>query len=253
MRSCEEYAELISRLADDDLSDAETADVQAHIECCESCRALFLAFSSLSDYIENELEEPSEELHENIMAGIRRSRLEAVKTEKAMRKKLFSAVAAVAALAVICYTVPLFSHFGNKVSSKTAASGTEYQAVYESASEEAAEESLVLGDTARANSAPALFAASAEDSAMPEFCDIIFLLGDDSKAFESLLEKANPLDGGKIPEGWSCCHEVVVERTGIEYVVYCFEDSVCISDIDGNCYSLEAVGSAEIHSAIGIN
>ncbi|MBQ2960986.1 MAG: zf-HC2 domain-containing protein [Oscillospiraceae bacterium] len=73
MNNCELYQELISRLVDGELSRNEYAALEAHMENCAECSAMYAVFASLSDIIGGEDEPLPEDLHENIMAGVRRS------------------------------------------------------------------------------------------------------------------------------------------------------------------------------------
>lgn len=73
MNNCDKYQELISRLVDGELSRDEYAALDAHMENCAECSAMYAVFASLSDIIGGEDEPLPEDLHENIMAGVRRS------------------------------------------------------------------------------------------------------------------------------------------------------------------------------------
>ena len=73
MNNCEMYQELISRLVDGELSRREYAALDAHMENCAECSAMYAVFASLSDIIGSENEPLPETLHDNIMAGVRRS------------------------------------------------------------------------------------------------------------------------------------------------------------------------------------
>lgn len=48
MKDCEYYREKISCLMDGELSPEETAGLEAHIEGCPECRALYEAFTAVS-------------------------------------------------------------------------------------------------------------------------------------------------------------------------------------------------------------
>ena len=75
MKDCGYYQELISRLIDRELSAEEGAELAAHARECADCRAVYTAFSSLSDMLNERLVEPPEELSENVMANLRRREL----------------------------------------------------------------------------------------------------------------------------------------------------------------------------------
>ena len=72
MNECELYQELISRLVDGELNKNEYAALKEHMENCSDCSAMYAIFASLSDIIGSEDEPLPEDLHENIMAGVRR-------------------------------------------------------------------------------------------------------------------------------------------------------------------------------------
>lgn len=58
MNSCEEYQELISRLADGELSADEEAKLRTHIETCPQCSKLYAAFTAISSAAAEDLEAP---------------------------------------------------------------------------------------------------------------------------------------------------------------------------------------------------
>ena len=72
MKDCAYYQELISRLIDRELTLEEGEELAAHARSCPECQAVYKAFSTLSGTLSDELEEPPEELAENVMAQIRR-------------------------------------------------------------------------------------------------------------------------------------------------------------------------------------
>ena len=77
MNGCSRYQEMISRMLDDDLSQSEKNELAAHVKRCPDCAAVYVAFRSLSESLSEDLVEPSPDLHEKIMADVRR---EAVRT-----------------------------------------------------------------------------------------------------------------------------------------------------------------------------
>ncbi len=101
MNGCDKYQELISRMVDGDLSAAESAELRAHVETCPDCARVYAAFAALSSAISEDLEEPPEELHENIMAGVRRQRLRRGLWARLPRqyKSLLAAAACIALIA----------------------------------------------------------------------------------------------------------------------------------------------------------
>ena len=83
MNSCETYQELISRLVDGEISREEHEALMAHMNTCSRCNAMYAVFHDLSDILSEEPEPLPEGLHENIMAGVRRS--EMIKKNRRMR------------------------------------------------------------------------------------------------------------------------------------------------------------------------
>ncbi len=81
MNGCQEYQELISRMLDEDLSKAERDALAEHIKRCPDCAAVYVAFRSLSESLSEDLVEPSPDLHEKIMADVRR---EAMRTRNSV-------------------------------------------------------------------------------------------------------------------------------------------------------------------------
>lgn len=74
MSACEHMRELISRMIDGDLNDEEKALLAEHLASCPDCARLYDAFAGLSTAIGEDLAEPPEALHEQIMDQIRQGR-----------------------------------------------------------------------------------------------------------------------------------------------------------------------------------
>lgn len=107
MTECERYQELISRMADEELTKSERAALSAHMEHCSQCNAMYAVFSNLSEIIGQDTEPLPEGLHENIMADIRRS---AIKQQNIKERRRFAipkpfrnVVAAAACAAVVIF------------------------------------------------------------------------------------------------------------------------------------------------------
>ena len=107
MNSCDFYQELISRLVDGEVSHDEYEALMAHMKSCSRCNAMYAVFHDLSDLIADEArEELPEGLHENIMAGVRRSAIE--KKNRRMR----SIGLRTALTAAACAVLVLFASLG---------------------------------------------------------------------------------------------------------------------------------------------
>lgn len=99
MRDCNEYQKLISCMLDDELSPEESAMLLTHIDGCDDCRSMFIAFKGMSEAMSGDLYEPPEELADGIMYKI------ALEHGNAPRKRFswgsFTAMAACLALILI--------------------------------------------------------------------------------------------------------------------------------------------------------
>ncbi len=102
MNDCERYQELISRLVDGEISKNEYAMLQAHMENCAECSAMYAIFASLSDIIGSEDEPLPEDLHENIMAGVRRHAM-INNNKRRLSKPLRNTLAAAACAALVLF------------------------------------------------------------------------------------------------------------------------------------------------------
>lgn len=107
MSGCEMYQEMISRLLDGELEAAEEAAEEAalteHLKICPSCAALYAAFSGLSGALSQDLEEPPEEIRENVMAQIRRNELAKKNRWARPVKNLLAAAACLAVIVGLVY------------------------------------------------------------------------------------------------------------------------------------------------------
>lgn len=100
MSECSKYQELICSLVDEELNTQTREALLSHIERCEECKALYEAFSALSLAVSEDIEEVPEALHENIMAGVRRSALRNKNKKRSIRQTR-SLLAAAACFAVV--------------------------------------------------------------------------------------------------------------------------------------------------------
>ena len=106
MNSCDYYQELISRLIDGEISREEHEALMAHMNTCSRCNAMYAVFHDLSDILSEEPEPLPEGLHENIMAGVRRSEI----IKKNRRLRTFGLRMALSAAA--CALLVLFAASG---------------------------------------------------------------------------------------------------------------------------------------------
>lgn len=106
MSECSKYRELICSLVDEELNTQTREALLSHIEGCGECKALYEAFSALSAAVSEDIKEVPEALHENIMAGVRRSALRSKNKKRSLRQTR-SLLAAAA-----CFAVVIMSAFG---------------------------------------------------------------------------------------------------------------------------------------------
>ena len=99
MNSCEQYQELISRLVDGEISRDEREALMEHMNSCSRCNAMYAVFLDLSDLLSQEEKPLPEGLHENIMAGVRRSAV--IKKNRRLRRFGLSTALSAAACAVL--------------------------------------------------------------------------------------------------------------------------------------------------------
>ena len=141
MNSCEYYQDLISRLVDGEVNRDEYADLMAHMKDCSRCNAMYAVFHDLSEIIAEEPEELPAGLHENIMAGVRRSAIE--KQNRHRRGGVYKTILTAAA----CAALVLFSMKGLNPAERadgvvmSAPAVQEIQTVEETTMEAAVEES----------------------------------------------------------------------------------------------------------------
>ena len=128
MNSCEHYQELISRLVDGELSREEHEALMEHMKSCSACNAMYAVFHDLSDILAEEDEALPEGLHENIMAGVRRSDI--VRKNRRMRRLgLRTALTAAACLVLVLFAagtiMPRLGAQNVAISSEEATSGSD--------------------------------------------------------------------------------------------------------------------------------
>lgn len=99
MNSCAYYQELISTLVDGEISREEHEALMLHLNTCSRCNAMYAVFHDLSDILSEEAPPLPEGLHENIMAGVRRSEL--MKKNRRMRRIGLRTALTAAACAVL--------------------------------------------------------------------------------------------------------------------------------------------------------
>lgn len=105
MKDCEYYREKISCLMDGELSPEETAGLEAHIEGCPECRALYEAFTAVSAALSEGMEESPEHIAPSVMQEIRAI---AEKKKRGVWIKCLSAAACLALVVLVGVSSGLF-------------------------------------------------------------------------------------------------------------------------------------------------
>ncbi len=104
---CEEYIELLSEYADGELSPEKTAQVEAHLACCEKCRNYLDQLCALKLEMADMSEPVPQELHNRVMQAVSAEKNKKVIKIPFYRKKVFGwAIAACFMIAVIGAFVP---------------------------------------------------------------------------------------------------------------------------------------------------
>ena len=86
MTHCNDFEELISAYADDELTESERQRVEKHLAECDDCSSLLRIYSEISSITAESLEDPPPVLRENIMDSILSGKADiaAAKTKKLM-------------------------------------------------------------------------------------------------------------------------------------------------------------------------
>lgn len=159
MKDCAYYQELISRLIDREITPEEGEELAAHARECESCRAVYTAFVSLSDALSGDFVDAPEELGENVMAEVRRAELWKQNRKPRRRLRRWAALAACAVLAVGVGALTLPRLLRAKASASAAAPQAAYSV---EAPAKAAPAANAAGEAARYDSAVAADDSPAE-------------------------------------------------------------------------------------------
>lgn len=216
MNSCEFYQELISSMADGELSAEEQAVLAPHLEHCPDCAALYEAFQSISGLIAGDLAEPPETLSENVMAQLRRADIRAKSRKKKHWKGPLATAACLAVVIAAAWLMPNLFRAGSAAPAEMPAAasdqaapraeayavpaegiapapaGTDSVSAPEAGAQEAAvpAESAEIGSVDEAPSEepdalPAQFTAGSREAAVEG--EFITLEGDSAASFAALL------------------------------------------------------------------
>ena len=153
MTEHEQVQQLISRMLDEDLNEQEQAAVAEHLQVCAECRKLYDAFSALSGALREDLEDVPEELHEAIMADIRR---EDLRRKNLRLRRRWTGFVAVAAVLVLVITVSPRLLYGSSVQKSTLRASAAHSDTAAAAAEETAAGSADLAAAEEAEYVPEL-------------------------------------------------------------------------------------------------
>ena len=217
MNSCEFYQELISSMADGELSAEEQAVLAPHLEHCPDCAALYEAFQSISGLIAGDLAEPPEALSENVMAELRRADIRAKSRKQKHWKGPLATAACLAVVIAAAWLMPNLFRAGSSAPAEMSAAASdqaapraeEYAVPAEgiapaaagtdsvSAPEAGVQEAAVPAESAEissvdeaaaeepADALPAQFSAGSREAAVED--EFITLEGDSAASFAALL------------------------------------------------------------------
>lgn len=128
MNSCEFYQELISSMADGELSAEEQAVLAPHLEHCPDCAALYEAFQSISGLIAGDLAEPPEALSENVMAELRRADIRAKSRKQKYWKGPLATAACLAVVIAAAWLMPNLFRTGSSAPAEMSAAASDQAA-----------------------------------------------------------------------------------------------------------------------------
>jgi len=107
MPNCDYYMDLISAELDDALTEAEKADLYAHLSQCENCRRYRDALLSVEDALENDLAVPPATLAKSVMARVEAMPAHgSVKpTKKTKRRPILRSIRSASLVAVAVFAI----------------------------------------------------------------------------------------------------------------------------------------------------
>lgn len=128
MKDCAEYREMISQMADGELTEPHKTELARHMASCPDCRRLYDAFAFISSSLAEGMAEPPETLRTGISGELRaRKAQKAAARRRRRRTAAFTALAACAALVVVVAArvgLPNMASSGAAVRSDTQAAET---------------------------------------------------------------------------------------------------------------------------------
>ena len=135
MNGCQEYQELISRMLDEDLSKTERDALAEHIKRCPDCAAVYVAFRSLSESLSEDLVEPSPDLHEKIMADVRREAMRTRNTAHHHHRRWHTVMTAAACLLLVVAAAMSFPKIAGRKGAQQAPAAVSQETVLTGAAE----------------------------------------------------------------------------------------------------------------------
>lgn len=267
MSSCEYYQEMISRMIDDELSEAERTVLARHLDTCPECSALYAAFNGLSAAIADDLAEPPEDLSDNIMAELRRADIQAKNRRK---PRWWGALAAAACLALVIMAARLVPGLFQASSAAPATGDMAAPAAYEyAAAEDSSAESVEEAspaeepaaqpearkqeEDAESGGSPFAMMTTTDSSTSGSYGDSVFngisvaLTGDKAEQFAAGLcgvECSLP-DGREAEAAYNVYYELNGET---RFVFLCVFDGQVYYSFDGAVFSLSSWEKVELEA-----
>ena len=276
MNSCKFYQELISSMADGELSAEEQAVLAPHLEHCPDCAALYEAFQSISGLIAGDLAEPPETLSENVMAQLRRADIRAKNRKKKHWKGPLATAACLAVVIAAAWLMPNLFRAGSAAPAEMTAAAARDQAApqaeeyavpaegtapasakatAEAAPEAEVQESAVSAEAYSVDEAaagepedalPAPFTAGSREAAVEG--EFIALEGDSAASFAALLTGSEAqLPGEQEDAAYTVC--CGVEQKEYHVSLRIFGQQVYYS-LDGSRFYLSSFAKAEFEALI---
>ena len=107
MRDCAYFETLLSAALDDELNEAESTELTAHLACCESCRACRDAYENIHAALDGALDDVPEGFTASVMEAVRAEAGNTAGRRKSLfLKRLPSGLGLAAAAAVLVFLLP---------------------------------------------------------------------------------------------------------------------------------------------------
>lgn len=169
MPNCDYYMDLISAELDDALTEAEKADLYAHLSQCENCRRYRDALLSVEDALENDLAVPPATLAKSVMARVEAMPAHgSVKpTKKTNRRPILRSIRSASLVAVAVFAIWAGVNIFSPKGAAKSASAEAAPAAMDMAAEAAPAEAMLEDSMTRAMGAAEPAENSPAEAALP--------------------------------------------------------------------------------------